>query len=59
MKRLLTVKEMADRYRCSEKTARRYMRQMEQKMHVLLLPRQMKMKRQYWVNRLNVKLYLV
>ena len=29
MKRLLTVKEMAERYRCSEKTARRYMRQME------------------------------
>lgn len=29
MKRLLTVKEMAERYRCSEKTARRYMRSME------------------------------
>lgn len=29
MKRLLTVKEMAERYCCSEKTARRYMRQME------------------------------
>lgn len=29
MKRLLTVKEMAERYKCSEKTARRYMRQME------------------------------
>ena len=29
MKRLLTVKEMAERYKCSEKTARRYMRSME------------------------------
>ena len=29
MKNLLTVKELAERYRCSEKTARRYMRQME------------------------------
>ena len=29
MKRLLTVKELAELYKCSEKTARRYMRQME------------------------------
>ena len=29
MKNLLTVKEMAERYKCSEKTARRYMRSME------------------------------
>lgn len=29
MKALLTVKEMAERYKCSEKTARRYMRSME------------------------------
>lgn len=29
MKALLTVREMAERYKCSEKTARRYMRSME------------------------------
>jgi DeoR/GlpR family transcriptional regulator of sugar metabolism len=29
VKALLTVKEMAERYKCSEKTARRYMRSME------------------------------
>ena len=29
VKRLLTVKEMAERYKCSEKTARRYMRQID------------------------------
>ena len=29
MKRLVTVKELAERYNCSERTARRYMRQME------------------------------
>ena len=29
VKRLLTVKEVAERYQCSEKTARRYMRRME------------------------------
>ena len=29
MKELVTVKELADRYKCSEKTARRYMRAME------------------------------
>lgn len=29
MKQLVTVKELADRYNCSEKTARRYMRRME------------------------------
>ena len=29
MKKLMTVKDMADRYQCSEKTARRYMRQMD------------------------------
>jgi DeoR/GlpR family transcriptional regulator of sugar metabolism len=29
MKALLTVMEMAERYKCSEKTARRYMRSME------------------------------
>ena len=29
MKQLVSVKELAERYNCSEKTARRYMRQME------------------------------
>ena len=29
MKELVTVKDLADRYKCSEKTARRYMRAME------------------------------
>lgn len=29
MQQLLTVKDLADRYNCSEKTARRYMRRME------------------------------
>ena len=29
MKRLVTVKELAERYNCSDKTARRYMRQMD------------------------------
>lgn len=29
MNRLVTVKEIAERYNCSTKTARRYMRQME------------------------------
>ena len=29
MKQLVTVKELAERYNCSEKTARRYMRKME------------------------------
>lgn len=29
MRNLLTAQDIAERYRCSEKTARRYMRQME------------------------------
>ena len=29
MKALVTVKQISERYNCSEKTARRYMRQME------------------------------
>ena len=37
MERLLTAKEVAERYRCSPDTARRYMRQMVHMEHPLMV----------------------